>query len=134
MKKHGLVDVSIINPEISLSESIKIQSKSHINLLLSWTEENRTGIITGKFFEYLAAKNPILAIINGKKDKEIENIFSRLNAGGVFYPSESSKIKNYLLDYYRQWLKSGKLNFKQNENEIQALQWENQIKSLVDLL
>lgn len=133
-EENGLNYISVIMQEVSLSESVKIQAQSHINLLLTWTEKNHTGIITGKFYEYIATKNPILAIVNGERDNEIDGLFKELNCGKVFYPGEIEKLESFILDYYIQWQKYGKINFTPNENELKKMEWDNQIKKLIDLL
>ena len=66
---------------IERKQAIEIQQKAHINILLSSSSEEHYGVLTGKFFEYLAALNPILLLINGPRDVEFEKIFSGLKAG-----------------------------------------------------
>ncbi|KXK37092.1 MAG: hypothetical protein UZ09_BCD002002116 [Bacteroidetes bacterium OLB9] len=48
-------------------DAMSLQEKSNINYLMSWNDEQLHGVLTGKLFEYLGARNPILALINGKK-------------------------------------------------------------------
>ncbi len=134
MTHDNIKKISIIKHEISLKESIELQHRSHINLLLTWSKENKTGILTGKFFEYLSTGNPVLTIITGKKDTEIENFFTYYNCGKIFYPQDTEKLEQYIYKYYRQWQIKRQLDFKSNEKLLKKLQWENQIKKLVYLL
>jgi len=47
---------------IPLKESIKKQKESSALLLLGWNDPQAAGDITSKFFEYMGAGKPILAI------------------------------------------------------------------------
>lgn len=82
------------------------QTRSHINLLLTWNDSHVKGILTGKLFEYLGAGNPVLAIVNGTRDIELENLFSHLSCGTVVYTSSEQikdQIQNFILDKYHLW-------------------------------
>lgn len=63
------------------NEVIREQQASHINLLLVNNTPNAKGILTGKFFEYLAAPVPILAI--GPPDGELAAIIRETGSGFV---------------------------------------------------
>ena len=55
---------------------------------------NARGILTGKFFEYLATKNPILAI--GPTDGDIAQILNETNSGKIFDFEDSEGIKDFI--------------------------------------
>ena len=59
-----------------------IQLQSQILLLLVNNSPNAKGILTGKIFEYMAAKRPILAV--GPKGGDIDNLLSETSAGILF--------------------------------------------------
>ena len=58
-------------------EALQLQMVSNINLLLTWNVKEVSGILTGKLFEYLGARNPILTIVNGTVDRDLESIFKK---------------------------------------------------------
>jgi len=120
--------------EVPMFESIQIQNKSHINLLLSWAGENLKGILTGKLYEYLATDNPIIAFVNGSKDLELEAIFKELNAGFIFYNNDMIKSSTVLKKLINDWKNHNKLNFSKNENAIKNYTWEAKTKELLTLL
>ena len=59
--------------------AIEAQQRSQILLLLVNKSGNAKSILTGKFFEYLAAQRPILAI--GPKDGEMNEILIQTGSG-----------------------------------------------------
>lgn len=130
--KLNLNDLAIDLGEISLRESIKIQYKSHINVLFSWSEIDSQGIITGKFSEYLATGNPILMFINGEQDMEINQLFSTLKIGNVFYNEDQEQIYKKIQDYFYQWKSDKKLQFNPNTEELKNMEWENVKKQLLE--
>lgn len=133
--KYNIKELSVDMSEISLFESIKLQHKSHINFLFSWSGRKIKGLLSGKLFEYLATGNPIFSLINGSKDEEFENIFKELNAGFVFYHGEdNTRIKKTISSFYDEWLNTRKLNFKYNQDKLYSYSWENSINKFKELL
>lgn len=89
---------------VSTKEAMLMQTKSHINLLLSWSSPEVSGILTGKFYEYLKTKNPVILIINGIEDKEFVAVFQETNCGAVFYnDTPISQLADYVFSLYQQW-------------------------------
>ena len=63
------------------NEVIKHQKSSKLLLLMVNNTPNAKGIVTGKVFEYMASKRPILAI--GPKDGDLGEILSKTSTGVV---------------------------------------------------
>jgi len=124
LREHGLEMIGENKELLTLSESIQLQHNSHINILLSWSGPFTTGVLTGKLYEYLAAGKPILCIVKGMKDLEIEALFEEINAGKVFYPSQENQIKNWVLDFYKTWEKTGQISFEMDKNALKNFDWE----------
>ena len=78
-------------------------------LLLLITLEGVKGerILTGKLFEYLASRKPIIALVpeNGLAAKVIKS----LNAGTVVSPRDVQRVKKAIVNYFDQWV-DGKLS------------------------
>jgi glycosyltransferase involved in cell wall biosynthesis len=76
---------------VSHQKAITYQKCSQVLLLLIPDVANNKGILTGKLFEYLAAKRPILAI--GPSDGDLATILEETNAGTVFAFDGQEKLK-----------------------------------------
>ncbi len=62
----GLAGVVEVLPWAPREEALRAQQESQGLLLLHWGGERETGVFTGKVFEYLAARRPILLIGGGE--------------------------------------------------------------------
>ena len=79
----------------------KYQASSQI-LLLSINEvPSAKGIITGKIFEYLQAKRPILAI--GPEDGDAAMILKNTNAGTIVGFKNKTALKATILNLYKDY-------------------------------
>jgi glycosyltransferase involved in cell wall biosynthesis len=78
-------------------------------LLLLITIEGSTGerILTGKLFEYLASRKPIIALVPEKG--LAANVIKSLNAGTVVSPRDIQRVKKVIARYFDQWIE-GKLS------------------------
>ncbi len=105
LEKYELGDILVNKENIPHEQSLNIQRKSHLNVLLSWASEDVSGILTGKLFEYLAAGPPILAVINGSFDPELDELITQPARGALFYQSDIGlkKLKIFLLNQYQAW-------------------------------
>ena len=99
---------------VSHKEAIQYQKKSQVLLLLIPNVKKSEGILTGKLFEYLTAKRPILAI--GPENGDLSKILKETNAGVVIDFNDERKLTSEILKLYKQF-KRGKLvtNFKDIE-------------------
>ncbi|MCR8641082.1 glycosyltransferase [Paenibacillus sp. N1-5-1-14] len=60
--KHGVEHLIQIHDPVTYQQSVQIQCQADILLLLLWNDRNEKGIYSGKLFEYIGARRPILAI------------------------------------------------------------------------
>ena len=72
-------------------KSIEYLLRSDLLLLVIPKVKNNRGILTGKFFEYLAAQKPILAI--GPTDGDLAKIIQETQSGKLFDYSDISGMK-----------------------------------------
>lgn len=99
---------------LSHSEAIVKQQCSQILMLLINNSGNAKGILTGKFFEYLAAKRPILAI--GPIDGDAAEVLAQTGAGIIVDFNDKKGTKKVILDYYNQY-KTKSLHIKSGSVE-----------------
>lgn len=98
IRKAGL-DSNLIHKEyISHDQVIKELMKARLLYLPINNTPNAKGIVTGKFFEYLAAQRPILTI--GPVDGDIAKILKETNAGKVFDFCDLDNILSCISERY----------------------------------
>ncbi len=129
----GISDVFVNKGLLSRKEAIEIQDKSHINLLLTSASDEHAGLLTGKLFEYIEAGKEILCLIKGSRDKEIETMFINYQLGEVLY--EESKLGEYILIKYDEYMRTGQVNAHHLHEEIMRdMSWQRQAERVFDLV
>jgi glycosyltransferase involved in cell wall biosynthesis len=94
---------------ISHHEAIQKQCEADI-LLLVLSPNDRPAVFTGKIFEYLAARRPILCLAPQKT--AAAQLINKLGVGEVIEPLDKEGIKAAILRMYQAW-KDGKLTIPQ---------------------
>ncbi len=80
------------------AEALKRQVEADVLLLPLWNDPRDKGMLTGKLFEYLGARRPILAL--GPTDNAASQIIIQRNAGAVL--SDPEQIVKQLREWIRQ--------------------------------
>lgn len=80
------------------SDVIIEQQKSRVLLLLVNNTKNAKGILTGKFFEYMAAKTPVLAI--GPVDGDLASIIKETNCGVISGFDDAESLETNILKLF----------------------------------
>ena len=108
---------------------LKYQKQSQVLLLFINQVPSAKGIITGKVFEYLQAKRPILAL--APADGDLAAIISKTNSGKVIGFEDKASLIKVLNNYFESFL-NGKLEVK--SNNIENYHRKNLTKQLAELL
>lgn len=93
---------------------------------------NAKGIITGKFFEYLAAKRPVLVI--GPKDSDVQKIIDFTNSGQVFDFENRTGIKNYIRDCFSNYIEHNDRELKTNVDEFSRKNLTGKLSAILEEL
>jgi glycosyltransferase involved in cell wall biosynthesis len=99
IRNNGLEDQLLKIDYLSHSEAIAKQESSQVLLLLINNSGNAKGILTGKFYEYLAAKRPILGV--GPTDGDAAQVLHETGGGVMVGFSDEIATKKVILDYYK---------------------------------
>ena len=100
IRQYHLEHVVKICGLVPFKESIRKQKESTVLLFLGWIEPRERGFYSGKIFEYLGARKPVLAV--GQKGDVVDELLKETGAGVVV--SEVNEIKVLL----SQWMKEFK--------------------------
>ena len=98
IKQYSLLKHTKKNGYVEHNIAIEFQQKAQVLLLLIPKTKNAKGIITGKIFEYLQAKRPILAI--GPTDGDLADILKETNGGIIIDFDDEKKLKETILKFY----------------------------------
>ncbi len=132
IKKYELHAILENKGLVGRDEALTIQSKSHINLLLSSSRPIYQGVLTGKFFEYLGAGRPILLSLKGNQDPEFSDYFSKYDLGYIHHDEISADgMKTYLLESYLGWKKEKKVKAIASEKIENELSWASNFSKLI---
>ncbi len=111
---HGITDVVELLPWGSRERALEAQRESHGLLLLHWGGENERGVYTGKVFEYLAARRPILMIGGGAG---VLSDLIRETRTGV-HVTDQQELESTLLDWWRLYQRTGSLPWSGDINQL----------------
>jgi len=128
----GIVEIGGL---VSRREARKIQQKSDMLIVLTWNEEEEQGLITGKFYEYLAMRKPIIALVSGDlPNAEISAMIDDLGVGisceEANEEQDAKKLMEYLLMQYRRRIKGQELLYDVVAENVNKYDYENLTKHL----
>lgn len=103
-----------INNPIPRNAALARQRESQLLLLLDWCDPRQSGVYTGKVFEYLGAKRPILA--TGPIRGVIADLLQETGAG--VQATSKSELRTFLVKYYTEWRSSGRLEYRGDDLAI----------------
>lgn len=116
----------LITKRIPRHEALKHLEDSH----LVWQPEmpGYKGMYTGKIFEYLGAKRPIM--IAPSLGDVLDKLLEETHAGYSFKTAED--ITSYILTQYQNWLQTGSVEYNGKSEVISNYSRENQSKKLLN--
>lgn len=107
----------------------EIQERAHLLYLPINNTPNAKGILTGKFFEYLAARRHIIA--QGPTQGDIAKILKETNSGNIFDYSDTNGVKDMMSYHYKNYLNG---EYQINSKNIEGYNRENLTKELSKII
>lgn len=114
---------------VSHQEVAKYQQKSQVLLLAVNNVKSAKGVITGKIFEYLQAKRPILAI--GPTNGDLAEILKETNSGIIVNFNDVANLKKEILQLYTSFIKG---NLESNSSSIEQYHRRNLTEKLANII
>lgn len=99
--EYGLNSYVQFTDYVPHSKAIELQKQSQVLLLLIPNVDGAKGIVTGKIFEYLTSKRPILAI--APTDGDVASILKNTNTGVTINFDDAIQLKSTILDFYKKY-------------------------------
>lgn len=109
LKNYGLEKFVARKGYVNHDEAVKLLGSSQVLLLVLNDTPNVKGILTGKLFEYLSSRRPIVCI--GPEEGDAAGIINECKAGITINFAETEKMKQAIAELYRQY-KTGKVECK----------------------
>ncbi len=125
---YGKETINLVN-ELKLKETVHLKgyvphkkcielivNSDVLLLLITLLGSKGKEILTGKIFEYLASKKPIIAIV--PQDGLASELIQKLDAGIIIPPRNVNLVKEAIIKFYNLWLNKKQIIIK-NNNELQ---------------
>ncbi len=134
----SLEDVVVDHGYISREKSIQLQSTADILLLASWNKKGNTGIVTGKFLEYLMMKKNIVCCMSGDlPDSTLKKMIGVAQVGFCYEEARKEQdlvgLKEYIYQKYLEKQKSGYCIYEPNGQWIQQYDYRHITQQLEEL-
>jgi glycosyltransferase involved in cell wall biosynthesis len=118
-----------VHEPVPYKESLKMQTEADVLLLLLWTDPTERGVYTGKLFEYMGARRPILAV--GGVGSVAADLIRARRVG--FALDEAAEIAAQLKEWIAQKELTGAIPALEDETII-GVSREEQTRALEDYL
>lgn len=123
---------------IPRSDAIKLQNSSDLMLVLSWNTQKDQGILTGKFFEYMAVDKPLISITRGDlPGAELTNMVRAMNLGiaceYISRQKDLTLLKEYILSCYQYKIKGQQIPFNPCKEMVEEYRYDNLTRKLEHL-
>jgi glycosyltransferase involved in cell wall biosynthesis len=128
----GVPEVVSATGPVSHRTALQAQLDASVLLLVRGPAQGRQGVLTGKLFEYLAARRPILALV--PPDSAVADILRAAEAGPVVAPADHSGITAALRRLVEEFRASGDVRWRGREEVVQAFARPRLAAQLADLL
>jgi hypothetical protein len=109
--EYGLDGIAIQRGIVDRSEAVKEQRSSQLLLSLNWDHPAEKGVYTGKIFEYLAARRPILAL--GGPPGVVSDLLQETKAG--VHVRTEGELREAILSWYEEYQGKGFASYQGNQ-------------------
>lgn len=131
----GMTDILVNHGYVNKGEAERIQCSSDFFVVLSWNTKHAKGILTGKFYESLKNKKPVIACISGDEPQsELRNIITEYNLGVCFEEADGAATEQMLYDYiseqYNRKMNGSKVAYEPKQDVFDKFEYSGTAKQL----
>lgn len=135
----GVENILVNHGYVNKTEVQSIQCSSDLFVVLSWNTKFAKGILTGKFYESLKNKKPVIACISGDEPRsELKNIITEYNLGVCFEQADSEATEqmlyNYIAEQYNRKISSGKVAYEAEPDVFNKFEYSGIAKQLETIM
>ena len=117
---YGMENIIIDHGYLSRTEVSELQRSCDLFLVLSWNTKHDQGILTGKFYEALQHRKPVVALLDGDMpDSELKMLIDRYHLGICYEEAAKEQseqmLRNYLEMQIARKQRGEKMEYKPDE-------------------
>ena len=127
---HGLSSQVTIGGLLPRRDALERQRESQLLLALDWMDVTQKGVYTGKIFEYLAARRPILSI--GPRGSVVDTLLQETGAG--LQCETPNQVAEFLIKSYNEFAQTGRVAFLGNPDAIREYDHASMARRFATLL
>lgn len=134
-KEYGYEGSIIDHHIISRTETARIQAASDLFLVLSWNNKRDQGILTGKFYEALQHRKPVLALVSGDvPNSELKMLIDNYHLGFCYEetdePNSIVALSTFLREQYQRKMAGTPIEYDPDEKVFSRFEYGNIVREL----
>lgn len=120
------------------TDALKLQQNAAILLQLNWNTKAEHCQWSGKMYEYMMMRKPIIFVVTGDEPYSFPS-YNMSKLGGICYEQCRHKetyplLKQYILDKYEEWKRTGNVSVQRDEEYVQQYSYANIAESVWKLI
>ncbi len=131
IEQYGLSNIVKHYQKVPRDVALEKQKESQLLVHFRWEDPQELGAYSGKIFEYLGARRPILAT-GGFAGDVVEELLNETGAG--ICASSVEDVKNTLRELYREYKLKGEISYKGEESEVDKYTHREMAKKFSEIL
>ncbi|MEJ5376110.1 MAG: glycosyltransferase [bacterium] len=130
VRHYQLGEIVSLHYKVPRDVALSKQRESQVLLLLNWDDSREKGVYTGKIFEYLAAKRPILAL--GGPGGVVAQLLKETGTG--VHVESLDYLKALLRSWYQEYKLEGEVRYKGQWEAVQKYSHREMARKFAHLL
>ncbi|MBP3673097.1 MAG: hypothetical protein J6J18_04635 [Oscillospiraceae bacterium] len=134
-EKYHVADILVDHGYLGRKETAQMQAESDIYVVLSWNTRKEKGVLTGKFYEGIRARKPILSIVSGNvPDSELNTLNEKYHYGFCYETALEEETFPALCEFlrraYQEKMEDGRVKYEPMPELESAFRYDNLAKQM----